>query len=108
MAPNPKRQKRRIFLREWRKHRGLTQERLADRARLSQGMISQLEGGVSDYTGDLLAALADALSCDPVDLLIRNPLDEDAPWSIWDRLKPVQRKQAIRLLKALVDDEVTA
>lgn len=99
-----KQRKRRTFLREWRKHRGLTQERLAERAGVSQGMISQLETGESDYTGELLEKLADALQCEPADLIMRNPLDTEAPWSIWDRLRPDQRKQAIRVLKALVDE----
>lgn len=108
VTPHPKPRRRRLFLREWRKYRRLTQERLADQADLTQGMISQLEGGKSDYTGELLERLADALSCDPVDILIRNPLDVDAPWSIWDRLKPEQRKQAIRMLKTFIDDEAAA
>jgi transcriptional regulator with XRE-family HTH domain len=103
--PRPKKPARRIFLREWRKHRGLTQERLAERAEVTQGMISQLEGGTSDFTGELLGRLADALSCDRADLIMRNPLDPEAPWSIWDTLKPQQRRQALRLLKALADEE---
>ncbi|CAL8974541.1 helix-turn-helix domain-containing protein [Rhodoplanes serenus] len=103
--PTPKRRRRRLFLREWRKHRGLTQERLADRAEITQGMISQLENGRSDYTGELLDRLAEALMCEPADLIMRNPLDAEAPWSIWDTLKPEQRKQAIKILKALADED---
>ena len=96
---------RRLFLREWRKHRRLTQAQLAERAKITQGMISQLENEQSDYTGVLLERLAGALGCEPVDLLVRNPLDPETPWTIIDRLKPAQRKQATRLLTALAEEE---
>jgi transcriptional regulator with XRE-family HTH domain len=101
-----KQPKRRTFVTEWRRYRSLTQERLAERAGVSQGMISQLETGQSDYTGELLEKLADALECKPADLIMRNPLDTEAPWLIWDQLKPEQRKQALRVLKALIDEAV--
>ncbi len=39
---------------------------------------------------------------------MRNPLDPEAPWSIWERLKPEQRKQAIRVLRALADESEAA
>jgi transcriptional regulator with XRE-family HTH domain len=97
--------RRPTFIRQWRKHRGLTLERLADRVEMSVGNLSQIERGTYAYNQDTLEALAYALDCEPADLLVRNPADPDAPWSIWDQLKPVQKKQAIRLLRALVDDE---
>jgi len=106
MVGVPKRAKGLPLLKRWRKYRdNLTQERLAERTGLSQGMISQLENGQSDYTGGMLELLADALRCDPPDLVMRDPLDPEGIWSIWDRLKPAQRRQAVRLLKALADEE---
>ena len=107
--PAPKRKKGLPLLKKWRKYRSnMTQERLAERTGLSQGMISQLENGKSDYTGGMLEILADALQCDPPDLIMRNPLEPDAIWSIWDALKdlkPAQQRQGVRLLKALRDEE---
>jgi hypothetical protein len=64
-------------------------------------MISQLETGLAGYTDNLLDLLANALNCEPADLLIRNPLDTEAPWSIWETLKPPERRQAVEILKAL-------
>lgn len=102
----PKRSKGLPLLSKWRKYRdGMTQERLAERTGLTQGMISQLETGKSDYTGGMLENLCYALRCDPPDLLWRDPTDPEGIWSIWDRLKPAQRRQAARLLKALADEE---
>lgn len=93
------------YIREWRKFRGMTQARLAERIDMSVSSISQLESGKQDYTQGTLEALADALQCEPGDLLMRNPLDTEAVWTIWDRLKPGQKRQAVELLRVLLDAE---
>jgi len=91
----------RWFLREWRKHRGYTQERLAEMAGLSKPYISQLEGGKRQYTQELLEVLADALRCEPPDLIMRDPSRDDAAWSIIETLDPVQRRQVVAIAEAL-------
>lgn len=93
--------KRKTYVKEWRKHRRLTQEQLAERIEVTAGAISQLEKGKMAYTQPMLEALADALGCQPVDLMIRNPLEPDNPWTIWETLTPTQRKQAVAILTAL-------
>lgn len=100
---HPKRQRRRLFVKEWRKHRLLTQDQLAERAGVSQGMISQLEKTPpgTDYTGETLEKLAFALQCEPADLMMRNPLDPEAPWSIWDSLDPPEKRIAVEMLKGI-------
>lgn len=100
MRPQPKR-RRRWYLKEWREYRELSQEKLADRIGATQGLISQLENNRINYTSDLLEKLADALMCEPADLLMRNPMDPEAPWSIWETLPKPQKVQAIEILKAL-------
>src|SRR5581483_2652528 len=77
---------RRIFLKQWREYRGLSQERLAERIGRSVGQISQLERGLIGYTQETLELLADALLCDPADLIMRNPQDPEAIWSLWENL----------------------
>lgn len=106
LTSTPRTEKRRLFLREWRNHRNLTQEKLADRAGLTQGMISQLENGQSDYTGELLRRLAGVLLCDPADLITRDPSKPEPMWSIWDQAKPAQRRQIEEVAKALLKIEV--
>jgi transcriptional regulator with XRE-family HTH domain len=99
------RQPRKHFIRKWREFRGLTQDQLAERLEMSKASLSRIENLKQPYTQNFLEAAADALSTDVASLLIRDPTDPDALWSIVDNLKPAQRKQAIRLLKALADEE---
>lgn len=101
VRPTPKRRRLPFYLKQWREYRGLTQEQLAHRVGKTQGLISQLEQGSTQYTEEMLHTLAHALNCQPADLLMRNPADTEAPWSIWETLPPVQRLQAIEIMKAL-------
>jgi len=100
----PMRQRRKIYLREWRKHRNATQERLAEFLHISKGHLSKIENGERQYTQDLLEMAADYLQCDPQDILIRDPTDPEGIWSIWDRVKPVDKEAALRMLNALAGD----
>lgn len=94
-------QRNRHFIREWREHRGLTQEQLAERIGASGATVSRIEKGAAPYTQDALEAIAYALQCEVVDLLIRNPADREAPWSLFETLKPAQKRQAVEVIKAI-------
>lgn len=96
--------KRRTFFREWRKFRNLTLEALAERIGVTAGALSQLERGETGYTQPMLEALANAMNCEPADLLIRDPNEPESPLLIWNQLKPGQKKQAIMILKTLRGD----
>jgi transcriptional regulator with XRE-family HTH domain len=92
---------RRTFIREWRKHRGLTLERLAERVRMTPSALSMLERGQRGYSQESLEALAEALMTDPASLLMRNPEENDAIWSIWDNASPGEKRQITEIAKAL-------
>lgn len=47
------------FLKQWRNHRGYTQDRLAEMTGLSKPYVSQLERGDRQYTQDLLELFAE-------------------------------------------------
>ena len=96
---------RRYFFREWRKYRNLTQEALAARVGLSTSGISQLETGKQGFTDATLEVLSKALGCEPGDLLMRNPLDDSAVWSLQEKLRaatPEQRRQAFAIVTTLL------
>src|SRR5437016_6511061 len=54
---------RKLFVKQWREFRNLTQEQLAERAGMSVGNISQLERGLQGYSMQGLEALSQALNC---------------------------------------------
>lgn len=105
VTTNFKTPKPRYFFREWRKHRGYTQEELAEIVGVTPSSISQLETGKQGFSDTTLLALANALACNPGDLLMRNPLDADAPWSLWDQVKkssPSKRREIVAVVETML------
>lgn len=98
----PLRPRSRTFIRAWRRHRGLTLEQLASRLSVTASHLSMLERGLRPYSQELLEALAQALATDAASLLMRDPSDPDAIWSIWDQAKPGQRRQIVEIAKTLL------
>lgn len=96
-----KERRQRWHLKAWRKHRGYTQERLAEMIGTSKGYVSDLEKGNRRYNQELLEALAEALSCEPADLIMRDPSESEAIWSIWDSLGQPQRVQLVEIAKTI-------
>ena len=60
------------YLKEWREHLGLTQERVAERLGTNKGQVSKLERGEQRMNDNWIAGFADAIGIDPADLL-RDP-----------------------------------
>jgi transcriptional regulator with XRE-family HTH domain len=66
----------RHFFKEWREHRGLTQEEVAGVIGMSHASLSRIENDKQDYTGAVLEALAEVYGTDPGTLLMRHPRDQ--------------------------------
>lgn len=88
-----------FFLKEWRKHRGMTQAKLAETTGMATGYVAELETRKRRYNEDVLETLALALDCKPADLLMRNPQMEDPIESIWAGVPQTERSHAIAVLK---------
>lgn len=83
----------------------MTQEALASRLEVAVSTISQLETGKQGYSQPMLEALADALGCQPADLLMRDPTKVNAVWSIEDQLKsasPEKREEILSVIDVLL------
>lgn len=91
----------RHFIREWRKHRGLSQEQLAERIGMNRAYLSKIESGKRRYDQPFLEAAAEVLRCEPADLIMRDPSDPEGIWSIWEQLKPVERSQVVEIAKTI-------
>jgi transcriptional regulator with XRE-family HTH domain len=90
--------KRQHFIKAWRKHRKLTLEQVAERLNVTAGALSQLERGETGYTQPMLEALADALNCEPSDLIVRDPKTTAGIMLIWDQIPEADRVQALKVL----------
>ena len=99
---------RKTFIREWRKYRGLTLDALASRLEeagahdVGASHLSMLERGQRAYTQATLEALADALRTDVASLLMRDPSQPDALWSIWDKAKPGERRNIEKAVRSAI------
>lgn len=60
----------------WRKHRGLTLQQLADKARISRPYLSQLESGKRSGSADVLRRIADSLDISLEDVIGYDVEDE--------------------------------
>jgi len=92
------------FLRQWRQHRNKTLVQVAEELHVTHGYLSKVERGIQPYNQELLERLAEIYRCEPVDLLIRDPSEPTAIWSLWDRAKPGERRQIERVAEALLRD----
>jgi transcriptional regulator with XRE-family HTH domain len=93
------------FLRQWRKHRALSQEEAADRIGVKQGTLSKVERGELPYNQDFLERVALAYGCEPEDLLSVNPLKPDPLRLVVSDLRKAPadvRARAINVLEALL------
>lgn len=80
----------------------MTLEQAAEELGITAGSLSQTELGKANYTRPLLEALAHLYGCEPGDLIMRNPADTEAVWSLWDRAKKGEREQIIGMMKLIV------
>jgi len=98
------------FLREWRKFRELSQDRVIERLELeaeypfSKGQLSRVERGEQPYSQDLLEALSGIYGCESADLLNRDPYAQasDEIWDFYDKMTDTQKAQATEVVKALL------
>jgi transcriptional regulator with XRE-family HTH domain len=95
---------RKTFLRQWRKKSGRTLVQVAEYLHMTHGQLSKIERGEQPYNQALLEALAELYMCEPVDLLIRDPLDPEGIWSLWQSAKPGDRNKIVKLARAILDE----
>ena len=87
------------YIKEWRKHRGLTQDQFAERIGVTKSYVSKIESGKRRYDQPFLEAAAEVLQGAPADLIVRDPRDPDGIWSVWDALDKTQRSQVVEIAK---------
>jgi transcriptional regulator with XRE-family HTH domain len=88
-------------IKEWRKYRGLTQEQLAERIGIARSYLTKIERGSRRYDQPFLEAAAEALRCEPSQLIDVDPTASGGLWSIWEQLTVPERVQAEAVIRAI-------
>ena len=91
---------RKIYLSEWREHRGLTQKQLGERLDVADMTISRWENGKALLNTDVMAAVAEALNIEPADLY-RHPNQPSAD-ELLRGATPEVRQRAIAIIQAAI------
>jgi len=99
----------RHYLKQWRKHRELTQDQVVDRLEMfddpllpgTAASLSRLENGKQPYGERILEALAEIYQCEPDHLIGRDPTKAGEVIDLWGRLTAQQRRQAMAVIEAL-------
>ena len=91
------------YLKEWRKFRRMTQDKLAEAVDTSKSVISDLERGNLQLSPKWLRKLAPVLGTQPGHILDHDPnnLDTDII-DIWTRIE--DKAQAMKVLQSFVKD----
>ena len=86
-----------VRLRRLRESKRLSLTDVHDATGITRAQLSKIENMRSPYSQGLLEAAAEAYGCTVADLLIRDPTQPDAPWSIYETLKkaPADRQRQI-------------
>lgn len=93
---------KRVFIREWRKYRGLTLVQLAHRVGVSQPTVSRIERGEQPYSQPILDAFAEALGCEPSDLIGRLPGAPSELTLLVNKVPPEKAEAVATILRAFV------
>lgn len=109
------------FLKQWRKHRGLSMEAACEAAAaliqdriiaegeegslakvgLSQPTLSRIESGKLPYNQRLLEILAEVYRTDIPSLIMRNPDEPEGIWTIYDQIPATEKPVALKVLRGL-------
>lgn len=89
---------RRVFFREWREHRDLTQDQLAELLGTNKSAVSKMETGKSRYNQSSLEAWGRALRCEPSALISRLPTEDDVDY-LFRRASAERQRIVLDILK---------
>jgi len=87
------------YIREWRRHRGLTQAQLADAIAVHRGHLNKIECGRRYHARPVVEAIAARLDCEPNDLIRRHPSHTSELETLFRSLSAEERSRALDLLK---------
>jgi transcriptional regulator with XRE-family HTH domain len=91
------------FLREWRKHRGYTQEQLAERCGIPKSIISRYESGERRIHIEAQFQLMEALDIRPAQFF--SPPDDPSLDALFADQTPETRRAFVRMARSFLGHE---
>ena len=99
---------KKTYIRQWRKHRGLSLRKLAARIESSPGeelisfaSLGRIERGQQPYSQPIIEGIAQALNVTVPMLLESDPEKEGEVIDLLRNLDPSKREDAVKMLRAL-------
>lgn len=93
------------FLRQWREEAGrrrgreYTLEEVGEAVGISHAQLGRIERRLQKYNQELLEDLAELYKTTPASLIMRDPTDETAIWSLWDQAQEAERQDTTKYLE---------
>jgi transcriptional regulator with XRE-family HTH domain len=89
------------YIREWRRHCGLTQAQLAEAVGIDRSQLNKIERGRRYHAKPVVEAIAATLNCEPNDLIRRHPSHTSELETLYEALAPEDQPRAIYLLRSM-------
>lgn len=80
----------------------MTLEQVGEAVGLSHAQLGRIERRLQKYNQELLEALAELYRADPASLIMRDPTNDAAMWSLWDQAKEGQRQEIEKYAEFIV------
>ena len=80
----------------------MTLEGAGEAVGMSHAQLGRIERGLQPYNQALLEALAELYRTEPASLLMRDPTNDDAIWSLWDRAKEGERADIAKYAEFII------
>lgn len=99
---------RKNTVKDWRKHRGLTQEALAELMGTTKGSINKYENRKLPITGEILEQLTFHLRCTEEDLFRHKPSDDPQFYELRDKMDQNDRETWLNIGQTLIARKETS
>lgn len=93
------------FIKDWRKHRGLSQLQLAEAIGRDKSYVSKIENGANRYDQPFMEAISEVLQVHPSTLLLRAPLKGEGPdvMFVFAKLSAEDQRRSLETILSLRD-----
>lgn len=104
--PKPRPQYTKTYLQAWLDYRNKTHDQLAEFLDISRPHVTKIVNGKRPYSQEFLEGAAEYLETDPASLLMRDPTQPEAIYSLWEHASMGQRQEIVRYAEFVTKKKV--